>query len=159
MPFVAASGPIRCMTTWPTWAIYLLGFGSPVLAFAGGALGPLVTRKGDTELEARSKREEVMRNLRWAAELAVSDEENTSRLGVAELRALAASPLLDAEEQGFIDAALRTVIKDAEAEVEAAETETGEEPEIVQLVEDLTDLADEPRTELSSDDDDRDGGA
>jgi hypothetical protein len=100
-----------------------------------------------------------MRNLRWAAELAVSDEENTSRLGVAELRALAASPLLDAEEQGFIDAALRTVIKDAEAEVEAAETETGEEPEIVQLVEDLTDLADEPRTELSSDDDDRDGGA
>jgi hypothetical protein len=147
------------MTTWPTWAIYLLGFGSPVLAFVGGALAPLVTRKGDTELEARSKREEVMRNLRWAAELAVSDVENTSRLGVAELRALAASPLLDAEEQGFIDAALLTVIKDAAAEVEALEIETGEEPEIVQLVEDLASLADGPPAALSSDEDDRDGGA
>jgi hypothetical protein len=147
------------MTTWPTWAIYLLGFGSPVLAFVGGALGPLVTRKGDTELENRSKREEVMRNLRWAAELAVSEFENTSRLGVAELRALAASPLLDAQEQGFIDAALRTVIKDAEAEVEAAESETGEEPEIVQLVEEPIELSEDASTDLSSSDDDEDGGA
>lgn len=53
------------MTSLPTWAVWVLSFGAPVLAFAGVMLGQAVARRGERELEFRSKREEVMRILRW----------------------------------------------------------------------------------------------
>jgi hypothetical protein len=99
------------MTSLPTWAVWVLSFGSPLLAFAGVILGQSVTRRGDKELEFRSKREEVMRILRWAAELAVSDDQAHSRLGVAELGALMHSELLDEEEKDFVQAALTAVVR------------------------------------------------
>lgn len=99
------------MTTLPTWALYAVSFGSPLLAFIGVVAGQYVPRKGAKELEQRSKREEVMRNLRWASELAVSNDPNTSRLGVAQLVALGDSDLLDAGQQLFVDAALVAVIE------------------------------------------------
>ena len=74
-------------------------------------VGQAVTRRGATELEFRSKREEVMRILRWAAELAVSDDQAHSRLGVAELGALLQSELLDEEEKDFVQAALTAVVR------------------------------------------------
>jgi hypothetical protein len=52
-----------------------------------------------------------MRNLRWAAELAVSNETAKSRLGLQELEALRDSELLTDVEQGFIDAALKVTIE------------------------------------------------
>lgn len=106
------------MTTLPTWAVYLLSFGSPVLTFAGVLFAQRITRQGAAELEARSRREEVMRSLRWAAELAVSDEETHARLGVAELRALGESDLLDEHQQLFIDAALNAVVRIPVREIE-----------------------------------------
>jgi len=99
------------VTTLPTWAVYLLSFGSPVLTFVGVLIAQSITRRGDTELETRSRREEVMRNLRWAAELAVSDDGNHARLGLAQIKALAESDMLDASQQLFIDAALTAVVK------------------------------------------------
>lgn len=99
------------MTTLPTWAVYLLSFGSPALSFAGVLIAQRIIRRGARELEIRSRREEVMRDLRWAAELAVSDDEDHARLGVAELRALAESEMLDESQQLFIDAALQAVVK------------------------------------------------
>jgi hypothetical protein len=89
----------------------VLAFGTPVLAFVGVVLGQLLTRRGARELEFRSKREEVMRVLRWAAELAVSDDQAHSRLGVAELGALLESELLDEEEKDFVQAALTAVVR------------------------------------------------
>ena len=89
----------------------MLAFGTPVLAFVGVVLGQLLTRRGARELEFRSKREEVMRVLRWAAELAVSDDQAHSRLGVAELGALLESELLDEEEKDFVQAALTAVVR------------------------------------------------
>ena len=47
-----------------------------------------------------------MRNLRWAAELAVSDDVRKARLGNRELGALQTSRMLDADDVGFIYAAL-----------------------------------------------------
>lgn len=76
------------MASLPTWAVYSVAFGTPLLAFIGGLIGQLIGRRGAVELEGRSKREEVMRNLRWAAELAVSPDESKARLGVAQLRSL-----------------------------------------------------------------------
>jgi hypothetical protein len=73
------------------------------------------------ELETRSRREETLRNLRWAAELAVSDDDRTAQLGVAELNALAESDLLDESQQLFIDAALDSVIEEPEDEIDESE--------------------------------------
>ena len=89
------------MTSLPTWALYLVGIGSPVLAFAGGLIGQFITRRGAVELERRSKREEVMRILRWAAELGVSPEEAKARLGRAQLETLLDTDILDEEERDF----------------------------------------------------------
>lgn len=99
------------MTSLPTWAVWTLAFGSPVLVFVGVVIGQVITRSGARELEIRLKREEVMRILRWAAELAVSDDQAHARLGVAQLGALLESELLDEEEKDFVQAALTAVVR------------------------------------------------
>jgi hypothetical protein len=109
------------VTSLPTWAVWVLSFGSPVLAFTGVVVGQAVTRRGERELEFRSKREEVMRILRWAAELAVSDDQAHSRLGVAELGALLQSELLDEEEKDFVQAALTAVVRVPVEQIEQIE--------------------------------------
>lgn len=118
------------MTSLPTWAVYLLSFGSPVLTFAGVVIAQRITRRGALELETRSRREEVMRNLRWAAELATSDEESHARLGVAELEALGRSDLLDDHQRLFIDAALEAVVRIPAREIE----ELGEDVQVVEAL-------------------------
>ena len=119
------------VTTLPTWAVWVISIGTPVLAFVGVVLGQVVTRRGERELEFRSKREEVMRILRWAAELAVSDDQAHSRLGVAELGALLHSELLDEEEKDFVQAALTAVVRVPVEQIE----------QIEQLGEDVTVIA------------------
>jgi len=52
-----------------------------------------------------------MRNLRWCAELAVSDDAAKARLGVEELKALRDSKMLAPTEEEFVYAALRTAIE------------------------------------------------
>jgi TIR domain len=61
--------------------------------------------------EARYKREEVMRNLRWAAELAVSTDAAKALLGVHELQVLRDSRILGPDDEEIIYAALRAVIE------------------------------------------------
>ncbi len=63
------------------------------------------------ELETRSKREEILRNLRWAAELAVSGDELKATLGVEQLQALRNSQMLSPAEEDQIDAALHAAIE------------------------------------------------
>ena len=136
------------MTTLPTWAVWAVSLGTPISAFVGVLLGQLVTRKGAQELEKRSKREETMRLLRWAAELAVSEEPRMNSLGVAELGALLTSDLLDDTEKGFVEAALADVYE----EPEAALDEFGDEGEAIEYVaDDVVGLTDELVVEVSSD--------
>jgi hypothetical protein len=115
------------VTALPTWAVWTLAFGTPLLAFVGVVIGQVITRRGDTELEIRSKREEVMRILRWAAELAVSDDEAHARLGVAQLGALLSSELLDEEEKDFVQAALEAVVRVPVQQIE----QLGQDVEVV----------------------------
>lgn len=75
------------MTTLPTWAVWLVSLGTPVLTFIGVLLAQAIDRKEAMELETRSKREETMRNLRWAAELSVKDDDRMASLGVSQLGA------------------------------------------------------------------------
>ena len=99
------------MTSLPVWAVFTLGFGSPVLAAGITALGYYLGHRAAQDLEARSNREEVMRNLRWAAELAASNDAAKARLGVHELKALRDSKMLTLIDQGFVDVALMATIK------------------------------------------------
>lgn len=114
----------------PIWLVIALAVGTPALTFLGIVLANLVTRRGATELETRSKREETMRTLKWAAELAVANDPAMADLGLRELTALGDSALLDPEQQTFIDAALASVYGAAEAEIEAAEIH-GEDVEVI----------------------------
>jgi len=59
-----------------------------------------------------------MRILRWAAELAVSDDEAHARLGVTQLGTLLTSDLLDEEEKDFVQAALTAVVSPAVQQIE-----------------------------------------
>jgi len=139
----------------PLWALFAVAFGSPILAFLGVLLAQVLTRKSATELEARSKREETMRILRWAAELAVSPDDRMADLGVAQLVALLTSDLLDDSEKVFVEVALDAVYEDPEAEL----TQLGEDAEVIQLV--ATDdigLTDEVNVEVSSTEEPDDGG-
>jgi hypothetical protein len=102
---------LAIVTSLPSWAVLTLGFGLPVLGAVTALLGQYLGRRATWELEDRSKREEVMRILRWAAELAVSNDAGKSRLGLQELEALRDSKLLTSVEQGFIDAALKATIE------------------------------------------------
>jgi len=115
----------------------VLSFGSPILTAAVALVGQRISRRGTAELESRSKREEVMRSLRWAAELAVCDDVRKARLGNRELRALQNSKLLTPAEEDFIYAALDAAldvpvhaIEQAEGDVEVVATtgvsDTGE---------------------------------
>jgi hypothetical protein len=108
------------MTSLPTWAVWVLSFGSPLLAATAAFVGQVAVRRGTKELEVRSKREEVMRNLRWAAELAVSADVRKARLGNRELNALQSSRLLSPSEIDFIYAALAAALDGPRQEIEQA---------------------------------------
>lgn len=111
------------MTTVPTWAAWAVSVGTPALTFAGVLIAQAILRKGANELEVRSRREETLRVLRWAAELAVSTDDGKARLGVAQLNALGDSDLLDDAQQLFVDAALLAVV---DVPAEELEQSTGD---------------------------------
>jgi hypothetical protein len=76
---------------------------TPALAFVGALLGVVLNRRAARELESRSRREETMRNLRWAADHAVDSDPMRSALGAAQLEALGRSSLLDPEQLVFVN--------------------------------------------------------
>lgn len=75
-----------------------------------------------------------MRILRWASELAVSDDEAKVRLGVAQLGALLRSNILDENEKEFVQAALETVIREPVQQIERL----GETAQVTALDEPVT---------------------
>ncbi|MGQ0624500.1 MAG: hypothetical protein ACT4PP_07600 [Sporichthyaceae bacterium] len=94
------------MAAWGTAAIAL---GTSILAFAGALFGVLVSRRGARDLDVRWRREESMRLLRWACELAVDPQARRRDVGVATLGALETSTLLQREDQALVSAALAVV--------------------------------------------------
>jgi hypothetical protein len=108
---------VSAATQMPTWAVYCVAFGAPVLAFVGAFVGHWLGRKTAAELETRSKREETMRTLRWAAELAIDGDERRATLGFRQLVALQDSEMLDSEQDLFVDAALDSAVDDPVSEV------------------------------------------
>ena len=127
------------MTTLPTWALYAISFGTPTLTAAVTSFTIFFSRKGTreqrlaaVELELRSQREEegrkdrasrqeLMENVRWAALLAISDNQAEARLGFTHLEALDKSELADSELRFFIDASFAAVIRRATQLIDQAE--------------------------------------
>jgi hypothetical protein len=125
------------VTSLPAWELYAVGLGTPGLAFVGGLIGQVINRRGAVELEKRSKREEAMRLLRWAAELGISPDEAEARLGRAQLETLLDADILDEEERDFVQTALEATLgrpveqieqagEDARAVVTTDTTQVGE---------------------------------
>ncbi len=73
-----------------------------------------------------------MRIMRWAAELAISDDEGRAELGVAQLTALYDSPLLDEELLPQVDAALSAVVRASAEAIEEIEV-GGQSAQVVEV--------------------------
>ena len=99
------------VTSLPTWAVLALSLGSSALTAAIAFTGQYLGNRAERDLETRSRREEVMRNLRWAAELAVSEDLAKARLGQQQLKALRDAKMLNPTEEVFIDAAEHAVVE------------------------------------------------
>ncbi len=106
------------MTTLPLWAVYLVSLGTPAAAFAGVVLGHYLLRKGANELDIWRRREETMRLLRWASEMAASSEPARARMGVAALGALSTSELLQEPDQDLVDAVIDSILEEPVEEFE-----------------------------------------
>lgn len=113
-------------TELPTWAVYAVSICTPGSALLGVLLTGWLNRRTAMELERRSQREEVMRLLRWAAELAIAEDERKVELGVDQLRALAHSDLLGGQEKAFVDAALESALVKRAGQIEQRTKAAGE---------------------------------
>jgi hypothetical protein len=91
------------------WQTAVLAVLAVLLPFGGVLLGHVLTRRGAVELDQWRRREEAMRMLRWAAELAVSDDERTADLGIATLEALRFIELLQPADDDLVDAVTEVV--------------------------------------------------
>jgi hypothetical protein len=109
-------------------AVFLL----PAIGYFVALIQGWLTRKGAIEADNRGRREEFMRQLRWAAELAVSDDRRKAQMGVGQLRALADAPLLSEAEKSLVDEALESAIHPAVVQIEATE-KVGEKTRVVQV--------------------------
>lgn len=98
----------------PLWVALVLAVASPLLAFLGVLAGQWVARRGAREMEVRWRREETMRMLRWAADLAVSADPARSDLGLAALDGLQRSEILQQDDQALISGVLDAVVDRAE---------------------------------------------
>jgi hypothetical protein len=97
----------------PLWALFAVGFGTPIIGLSGVLVGQMLVHTDAVEEDHRGRREELMRTIRWAAEKAVDPDPKTAELGVVALRALGSSPLLQPEDQDFIDAVTGAVVAPA----------------------------------------------
>lgn len=102
----------------PTWAVYVVSFGTPLSALFGVVLAQVLQRKGAAELDTWRRREETMRMLRWASEQAASGEPAAARMGVAALAALGSSELLQEADQDLVDAVIDSLIEEPVEEIE-----------------------------------------
>lgn len=110
------------MTQLPDWVAWTVAIGSPVLTFAGVAWAARLNRRGLKRSAELAEREETLKLLRWAAELAGSGDVEKVRLGVAELDALSRSERLGANGSIFVSAALEVAVRDAVEAIENPRT-------------------------------------
>ena len=108
------------MSSLPLWVVGVIAVGSPIVTAVLTVRSQNLSRGSAREQEGEARREEVMTTLRWAAELAVSNDVRKARLGVQELKALQKSRLIGPVEEEFIIAALDAALEVPILEIEQA---------------------------------------
>jgi hypothetical protein len=103
--------------------------GAPVLAFAGSWLGARGSRRASLELDRWRRREETMRLLRWAAELALERDERRAGVGIAAMDALQGSELLQDEDLDLVETIAQSLVDETEAQFDH-DTSTGEADQV-----------------------------
>lgn len=99
------------VSSLPLWVVGVIAVGSPIVTAVLTVRSQNLSHGEAREQEGETRREEVMTTLRWAAELAVSDDVRKARLGVQELKALQKSRLIGSIEAEFIIAALDAALE------------------------------------------------
>ena len=99
------------VSSLPLWVVGVIAVGSPIVTAVLTVRSQNLSRGSAKDQEGEARREEVMTTLRWAAELAVSDDVRQARLGVQELKALQKSRLIGPIEAEFIIAALDAALE------------------------------------------------
>jgi uncharacterized protein (DUF4213/DUF364 family) len=94
----------------PLWVAIALAAGSPILSLVGVLIAQLFSGRVAGQTDKRQRREETMRTLRWAADLAASIDVSKAAVGIAALNALDKSTLLDTDDQKLITAVLESVL-------------------------------------------------
>lgn len=82
---------------------------TPLLAFAGAGVGHWIRWRSVTDLDRWRKREESMRMVRWAVEIAGDADQSHAHAGIVVLRALMSSDLLDSRDVALVDAVTAVV--------------------------------------------------
>ncbi|HTZ45448.1 MAG TPA: hypothetical protein VMB79_16430 [Jatrophihabitans sp.] len=93
------------MTVVPVWAALLVSVGTPLLTFVSAVAAHRANRTDATDVERRSRREQVLHTLQWAAELALDPHPGRSTMGLAQLLVLADSDLSGDDVKDFVTAA------------------------------------------------------
>jgi hypothetical protein len=91
-----------------------------LLALFGVLVGQRVARSSAVEVDRWRKREETMRLLRWATELAVEDDVWRQSVGVEVVRAPRRAPILDPDDVPVVAAVLDAVARRSLVEEERA---------------------------------------
>ena len=87
----------------PSALLVLAGsIASATLVLAGTLIGIALSRRGAVELEQWRRREESLRMLRWASELAVRHDRGERQVGIEALMGLATSPLVNRADARLI---------------------------------------------------------
>lgn len=111
------------MTEIPTWFLWLIGAFIPIVTAVVGGVNVAVAR-------ANSRREETMRLLRWAAELAVDPGSVTTNfMGMQALTALAQGGKLDKDDKRILVAITHAVLAPAIAAYPQSSGTSGETAE------------------------------
>jgi hypothetical protein len=91
-------------------AIGAVAVATPVLSFAGSWFGGWLNRRTARELDRWRRREETMRLLRWASELAADQDAAKAAVGWAALQALTTSEMLQAADFEMVVAVTDAVL-------------------------------------------------
>ncbi len=115
------------------WLAIFLSLATPLFAFLGAIAGHWWARRSATELDTWHHREETMRLLRWAVELAAGADDPRAWVGIATLSALRSSELLQPEDLELVAAVTDAVL--AEPAQAYAELTEGIAPDDVEIIE------------------------
>ncbi len=106
----------------------VIGLVTGLLAFLGSLLGHWIARKRDVALDVWRRREESLRMLRWAVELAIDDSApSRQEAGIDILDALYASPLLQDDDVALVESVMSSIALSNPVDAEYSDVREAEE--------------------------------